>query len=131
MKQKNYFTINNFHLIGRLCNTPCKDITKNKQLYTRIMLKTRFINEIYIPLIMFGYDVDIVCTKYQQGDVVAVEGQIASREKQGGKLMIDFVITSIQLISKSKVKIVPEDNFKKIIELYDPDKVAMRLMYKR
>ncbi len=128
--KKTFAIFNEFNLIGRMCNTPQKEFTKNNQLFTRITLKTRFRNEIYIPIIIFGKEVDVVCTKFQIGDVVAIKGQISSREKQDGKLMIDFVATEMQLISKTNFEIVQEDKFLKIIELYDPEKVAQRMIKK-
>ena len=67
---------NNFSFIGRLCNTPEKKVCKQgRVLFTQFLLKTKFgKKDVRIPLSMFGSCVDIVCTKYKIGDVVAVSG---------------------------------------------------------
>lgn len=125
--KKSKFTYNEFYFIGRLCNTPVKDFTKKKQLFTRFVLNTFFHKEEKMPFIMFGKDVDIVCTKFQQGDVVAVKGQISAREKDNDKLLIDLVVLEMELISKSEIEYVNEDRFLKTIELYDIKKVEKRM----
>ena len=119
---------NQVNVIGRLCNTPQKQFTSRKKLFTRFLVKSRYKNQAFIPFIMFGKDVDIVCTKFQQGDVVAVTAQISTRENKQGKLMIDFIVDEVRLVTKSKVQFPTEDKFKTIVALYDKDVVEGRLM---
>lgn len=125
--RKNKWTYNEFYFVGRLCNTPIKDFTKRKELYTRFVLRTCIYRKIKIPFIMFGPDVEVVCTRFHQGDIVAVKGQVSSREKFKDKVLIDFIVREMVLVSKSKIKPTSEDNFLKIIELYDIRNVDKRM----
>lgn len=126
--QKPNIAFNSFNITGRLCNTPIKDFTKNKQLFTRFVIKTKYDKEIYVPLIMFGQEVDVVCTKYQIGDIVTVKGFISTREVCDEKLLIDFIVTEMMLLTKAEVQIVEEDKFLKVVELYDLNKVTKRMI---
>lgn len=126
-KKKNKFTYNEFNFIGRLCNTPFKYFTRNNQLFTRFVLKTYYQQEEKLPFIMFGKDVDIACTKFQKGDLVAVKGQIYSKVVGDDKLLIELVASEMKLISKSEIQYVNEDRFLKTIELYDIKNVEKRL----
>ena len=44
------------------------------------------------------------------------------------KLMIDFIVDEVRLVTKSKVQFPTEDKFKTIVALYDKDVVEGRLM---
>lgn len=127
IKQGDNIVFNQVNVIGRLCNTPEKHFTARKQLFTRFLIKSRYKEEVFIPFIMFGKGVDIVCTKFQQGDVVAITAQISTRENKREQLMIDFIVSEVKLITKSKIKYPTEDKFQKIVALYDKDVVDRRI----
>lgn len=127
IKQGANIIFNQVNVIGRLCNTPEKNFTVKKQLFTRFLIKTRYRDEAFVPFIMFGKDVDIVCTKFHQGDVVAITAQISTREDKQKQLMIDFIVSEIRLVTKSKIKLPTEDKFRKIVALYDKDLVDKRI----
>lgn len=124
---------NNFSFIGRLCNTPEKKVCKQgRVLFTQFLLKTKFgKKDVRIPLSMFGSCVDIVCTKYKIGDVVAVSGRVNSSENSDGELKIDFVCGEIKLLKKTTTVPAIEDRFKTIVALYDTDNVTNRLTTKK
>lgn len=126
IRKENKFLFNQVHVVGRLCNTPQKCFTKRKQLFTRFLVKSQFKDEVFIPFIMFGKEVDIVCTKFKQGDVVALNGQISTRENKQGMLMFELIVNEIKLITKSTIQIPTEDKFKTIVALYDKDVVDKR-----
>lgn len=120
---------NQFEFCGRLMETPVKSFTKNKQLFTRFLLKTSCgKNETQIPLIMFGEEVDVACTKLKIGDIVCLKGQIMTRENKNKLLMIDMIVTEIKKIASSKIKYENcEDKFKQTIALYDLKAIDKRM----
>lgn len=118
-------TFNYVQVIGRLCATPQKDITKKGILKTCILIKTEA--NTMIPFRMYGEVVDIVCTKFKIGDVVVATGKIRSSSSKKGKLKFRFYCTELTLGSRGTVELPNEDRFKKIVELYSPQSIDKRL----
>lgn len=127
MRKRKNGLYNQLNVIGRLCTTPQKRFTKDKKLFTRFLIKTCCQDEVFIPFIMFGREVDIVCTKFQKGDIVAITAQVSTRESRQQRLLIDFIVSEIKLITKSKVVMPTEDKFQMIVELYDKDVIDRRI----
>lgn len=126
---------NHCRFVGRLRNTPVKRQIKKGVLTTYVEIITKYgphkktQNQKYsiIPIIFYGQDVDIICTKYKIGDFVAVECEVFTEETDDFKLNIQFVGSQIILLKTSNVEYVDTDRFRKVIKLYEPRNVTRRM----
>lgn len=112
-------------VVGRLCAAPQKNYTRNKILKTTFLIKTD--GNTIVPFKMYGQSVDIACTKFKLGDIVAIRGKVSSKSSKKGKLRFTFYATDIALVSRCPKELPTEDRFKKIVDLYCPQKIDERL----